>query len=57
MSSTHAPVSDNQSAIISGTLGRPQWLDFPQVYDAPGVATAIRRWWDEETETRSYERG
>jgi len=23
---------------------------FPQVYDAPGVATAIRRWWDEEIE-------
>lgn len=21
---------------------------FPQVYDAPGVAAAIRRWWDEE---------
>ena len=23
---------------------------FPQVYDAPGVATAIRIWWDEEIE-------
>ncbi len=23
---------------------------FPQVYDAPGVATAIRHWWDEEIE-------
>ncbi len=23
---------------------------FPQVYDAPGVATTIRRWWDEEIE-------
>lgn len=23
---------------------------FPQVYDAPGVAMAIRRWWDEEIE-------
>jgi haloalkane dehalogenase len=33
---------------------------FPQVYDAPGVTTAIRRWWDEEIEpgvTKEAEHG
>ena len=40
------------------TAQRPQWLDeelypfqSPQEYDPAGVATAIRRWLDEEIES------
>jgi pimeloyl-ACP methyl ester carboxylesterase len=32
----------NRSIIMRGSH------HFPQIYDASGVATAIRSWWDEE---------